>query len=113
MNVRMIAALTLALLFSNVSVALPQQPPSQQALSQLSTPKEFDLTKITCGDFLNLSLSDRGYLLMMYVGYASAKFGKTKFVTADLRSRGQKLTDFCANSPQTPMFTAIGKVASD
>lgn len=112
MNVRMTAVLTVALLFSNLSVALSQQTPSPQALSQLSTPKEFDLTKITCAQFLNLSLSDRGYLLMMYVGYASAKSGTTKFVTADLRAQGQKLTDFCASAPQTPMFTAIGKVAN-
>lgn len=108
----MIAVFTVALLFSNVSVSLAQQAPSPEALSQLSTPKEFDLSKVTCADFLNLSLSDRGYLLMLYVGYASAKSGTTKFVTADLRARGQKLTDFCASAPQTPMFTAVGKIAS-
>ncbi|MBV8638402.1 MAG: hypothetical protein JO322_09975 [Candidatus Eremiobacteraeota bacterium] len=108
----MIAALAVALLFSSVSVVLSQQTPSPQALSQLSTPKQFDLNTITCGDFLNLSLSDRGYLLMLYVGYASAKSGRTKFVTADLRARGQKLTDYCASSPQTKMFTAVGKVAN-
>ncbi len=111
MNVRTTAVFTAALLFSGVSVAFAQQTPSPQALSQLSTPKEFDLSKITCGDFLNLSLSDRGYLLMMYTGFMSAKSGTTKFVTADLRARAQKLTDFCATAPQTPMFTAIGKFA--
>ncbi len=112
MNVRVIAVLTAALFISGVSVASSQQPPSAAVLSKLSTPKQFDLTKIKCGDFLNLSLTDRGYLLMMYCGFASAKSGTTKFVTADIRARGQKLTDFCATSPQTPMFTAIRKFVS-
>lgn len=109
MNVRTIAALIVVLLGSSVSAALSQQTPSPQALSQLSTPKEFDLTSITCADFLNASLSDRGYLLMMYWGFTSAKSGTTKFVTADLRARAQKISDFCATAPQTKMFSAVGK----
>ena len=110
MNVRIIALLTVALLFFSASAAFSQQTPlPPQALSQLSTPKQFDLTKITCGDFLNLSLNDRGYLLMMYLGFISAKSGTTKFVTADIRARARKLIDFCATSPQTPMFTAVGR----
>lgn len=104
------AILIAALFVSSASIALAQQTPSPQALSQLSTPKQFDLNKITCGDFLNLSLSDRGYLLMMYVGFASAKSSTTKFVTADLRARAQKITDFCATSPKSTMFSAVGKI---
>jgi HdeA/HdeB family len=98
--------------YDGFSVALSQQTPSPEALSELSTPKEFDLTKITCGDFLNLSLTDRGHLLMMYWGFTAAKSGTTKFVTADIRARAMKLNDFCATSPQTPMMTAVGKFVS-
>jgi len=97
---------------SSFSAAVSQQSPSQEALSELSTPKEFDLSKVTCGDYLNLSLTDRGHLLMMYWGYAAAKSGTTKFVTADIRARAQKVSDFCATSPKTPMFTAVDKFAT-
>jgi hypothetical protein len=93
------------------SVATPQPIPSQQALSRLSTPKQFDLNKITCRNFLNASLDNRGYLLMMYWGFEAAKSHTTKFVTADIRTRSQRVIDYCASAPDTPMFAAVGKFA--
>ncbi len=113
MKIRAIAVLTAAFMFSSFSVSLSQETTSSDALSQLSTPNEFDLTKISCGDLLNLSLTDRGHLLMMYWGFAAAKRGTTKFATADIRARAQKLQDFCATSPQTPMLAAVGKFAAN
>ena len=104
-----IVALIAGFSLASTSLAPAQHAPSSEMLSQLSTPKQFDLSKITCGDFLNLSLTDRGYLFLMYAGFDSGKTGVTKFVTADLRSRAQKLTDFCATSPKTAMSAAMRK----
>ena len=105
-----IAAAFLAALFMLPAYPAPaDQASSTQPLAQLSTPKTFDMSTITCAEFLNLSLNDRGYLLMMYAGYISAKSGNTKFVTADLRARAQKITDFCAANPKTLMFKAVAR----
>jgi HdeA/HdeB family len=111
MTTRTLLLLGVLLVYAGGSIATPQQLPSAQMLSRLSTPKQFDLSKITCRKFLNASLDDRAYLLMIYWGFEAAKMHTTRFVTADIRNRSQKVIDYCASAPSSPMFAAVEKFA--
>ncbi len=96
-------ALVIALL---TSLAAPVF--AQSGSGQLSTPKSIDLNTMQCHDLLDASLLNRGFAIMMYFGYEAAKKQTTKFSTATLRANAQKLTDYCAAHPKTPVFNALG-----
>lgn len=85
---------------------------AQSTSQMLSTPPEFDLRALKCHDLLDASLTNRGYAMMLYWGFEAGQAGKTKFVTAQLRSQSQKLTDFCAKNPQTTIFDAIKRIGA-
>jgi len=99
--IRIAATTGLIFLFSLVTAN------AQTYSHMLSTPPQFDLSVLKCHDLLDASLTNRGYALMLYWGYEAGKAGKTKFVTANLRSQTQKLTDYCASNPQMLIFDAI------
>jgi len=76
----------------------------------LSTPPQFDLSKLRCHYMLDADLTNRGYLVMLYWGYEAGEARKPTFVTATIRQETQALTDFCAQHPETLMMDAIDKV---